>query len=410
MKIATILFTYNRSWHTQKTLDALKENTVLPQKLFVFQDGLKDLNHKAEWDKVGQIISHIDWCEKEIVISPNNKGLAASISEGVTSVFEEYDAVIVLEDDCVSHPLFMKYATDCLQKYKDEEKVFAINGYSWPVNVQENGTDVFFTGRAGSWGWATWKNRWKYYEQDYTILRSIKNDKELCEQFEIWGQDLECYLKGNIDGICDSWAVFWALQCIKRGGFCPTPYQSLIQNIGFDGSGTHCSNMDIVDRTRKKESMEEIKFPDTVEYPVNYKEIYSDKFRWVSPEIRQKCYNNMLYQWNLLLQNGRSIKDFFRDKKLDSIAIWGKGQLCKLLLNELGTEVRVECIVESCPVTVSYEGIPIVAPDGLSDKVQMVVVIPTYDIKSIRRKVSTSRNVIGLDEILRDLLGESKQP
>ena len=52
MKIATILFTYNRSEHTKKVLDALKENSVLPEKLYVFQDGLKIETHKEEWEKV----------------------------------------------------------------------------------------------------------------------------------------------------------------------------------------------------------------------------------------------------------------------------------------------------------------------------------------------------------------------
>ncbi len=43
MKIATLLFTYNRSYHTEQALSALKENTALPQKLIVFQDGRKRL-------------------------------------------------------------------------------------------------------------------------------------------------------------------------------------------------------------------------------------------------------------------------------------------------------------------------------------------------------------------------------
>lgn len=406
MKIATILFTYNRSDHTLRTLNALKENTVLPQKLVVFQDGLKCLKDKEEWNKVSLIINNIDWCENQIIVSPNNKGLAASIVDGVTSVFEENDAVIVLEDDCVSHPLFMKYVMDCLYKYKDEEKVFSINGYSWPLNVQGNGTDVYFAGRAGSWGWATWKNRWEYYEQDYTILRSIKSSKEGNEQFEIWGRDLESYLRGNIEGNCNSWAVFWSLQCIKRGGFCPTPYQSLIHNIGHDGTGVHCGDSELVDNVRKWNCLDKISLPDIVEYPVNYKDVFSDRFRWVSPEIRQICYNNILYQWNLLLQKRRSIKEYFINRKVETIAIWGKGQLCQLLLNEIRNQVHVVCIVESCPVTTSYEGLPIIEPDRISVEVQAVVIIPTYDKEAICRKIKNNWHMIGIDEILNDLLNE----
>lgn len=51
MKIATILYSYVRNEHTEKVLSALKENTVLPEKLFVFQDGLKNSKDKEAWKK-----------------------------------------------------------------------------------------------------------------------------------------------------------------------------------------------------------------------------------------------------------------------------------------------------------------------------------------------------------------------
>ena len=42
MKIATIIFVYNRSNHTKAVLEGLKHNYILPEMLFIFQDGLKD--------------------------------------------------------------------------------------------------------------------------------------------------------------------------------------------------------------------------------------------------------------------------------------------------------------------------------------------------------------------------------
>ena len=74
MKIATLLFTYNRSYHTEQVLAALKENTVLPQKLIVFQDGRKRETDINEWNKVNSLIHKIDWCDHEIVVSGYNKG------------------------------------------------------------------------------------------------------------------------------------------------------------------------------------------------------------------------------------------------------------------------------------------------------------------------------------------------
>ena len=87
MKIATLLFTYNRSYHTEQVLSALKENTALPQKLIVFQDGRKRETDINEWNKVNSLIHKIDWCDHEIVVSGYNKGLADAILFGVDYAF-----------------------------------------------------------------------------------------------------------------------------------------------------------------------------------------------------------------------------------------------------------------------------------------------------------------------------------
>ena len=406
MKIATILFTYNRAEHAKKTLDALSQNTILPDKLFVFQDGKKSAKPSDEWDKVKAIIEDIDWCDIELTIAQENQGLAKSIVKGVSKVFEEYDAVIVLEDDCVSHPLFMKYMYECLTKYKDDKRVFSINGYSWPVDVKDNGTSAYFAGRAGSWGWATWKDRWLLYEQDYLILQSIKQDVYANRLFDVWGKDLEGHLKGNIDGACNSWAVFWSLQCIKQCGFCPTPYRALIHNIGNDGTGVHCGNVELLTNTRDWNDLSEIVLPDTIEYPPNCEEVFADRFRWTSPETRLRCYNRILYQWNMLLQKKESIKNYFKERKIDTIAIWGKGDICNLILQELSGEISVSKIIESQPIASEYLGIPIVGPQEITDEIECIVVIPTFDMDGIKKKVSAERLIIGIDEVLDILLDE----
>ena len=120
MNVATILFTYNRSKHTRQVLDALSRNTVLPDKLYIFQDGPKRTTNQKEWKAVSDVINAVSWCDTEIVISNYNKGLANSIKSGVSQVLQLYDAVIVLEDDCVPHPQFMEYMVKALEKYESK--------------------------------------------------------------------------------------------------------------------------------------------------------------------------------------------------------------------------------------------------------------------------------------------------
>lgn len=250
MQIATILFTYNRSWHTQQVLDGLRENTVLPEKLFIFQDGLKCEEHQEEWNKVNQIINGIRWCDCEVIISEKNNGLADSIISGINKVFAEYDAVIVLEDDCVPNINFIKFMHQCLEKYQNVPSVHSVSGYAWPIELPENEMDIYFCGRVSSWGWGTWKDRWSTYQRDYAILKNIKRNGEMSRELAVWGNDLENMLLANLRGEVDSWAVFWALNAIQNQKVCINPYRSLIQNIGCDGTGVHC---EITNRFQVKE-------------------------------------------------------------------------------------------------------------------------------------------------------------
>lgn len=241
MDIAVVLFTYNRSNHTSQVLDALSKNSLLPEKLYIFQDGLSCNAHKAEWEKVNALIKQVNWCECEVIVARKNKGLAKSIVDGVNDVFRKHDAVIVLEDDCVPAPGFMLFMTQCLEKYRWNMEVYSVSGYTWPMDIEQNGYDAYVCGRMSTWGWGTWKDRWKDYTRDYDSLSRIRSNKRLSEYLAAWGNDLEDMLVNTLTGLNDSWAVFWILAIIEKMRVCINPYRSLIKNIGLDGSGVNCS-------------------------------------------------------------------------------------------------------------------------------------------------------------------------
>ncbi len=274
MNIATIMFTYNRSSHTGMVLEALSRNDVLPEKLYVFHDGLKSDKDKAEWDKVQDLIEGIDWCSNEIVTAKENKGLSRSIVDGIELAFDNYDAVIVLEDDCVPSPSFMRYMVLCLNKYEKEKIVYNIGGYAWPISVQDNRYDAYFNGRTSSWGWGTWKDRWEQYSQDKEFIGRIRQDKKKTEDLAVWGNDLENMLNDRIEGRNDSWAVFWSLMVIEKGGLCVSPHRSLIRNIGFDGTGVHCGKDSKYDVNLNLESVKEFVLPEISDFDPDVKRAF----------------------------------------------------------------------------------------------------------------------------------------
>lgn len=280
--IATLLFTYHRFKHTKRVLEALEQNTHMPEKLIIFQDGVKETTNLYDWHKVNDYIKNVDFCEKEVIVSPCNKGLANSIIQGVDYAFETYDKVIVLEDDCVPAGDFINFMEQAFSQYERQKEVWSVSGYAWPLNLVADRYDIYFTGRVSSWGWGTWKDRWNKFSRNYQVMDKILENDEKRLNLLRWGKDLEPMLEDRKKGKNDSWAVFWALLVIEENGKCVVPYKSLIRNIGNDGSGTNCAVTNRYDVKLDKQKDIQYRFPTTVVFDENvcekFTELYGSKF------------------------------------------------------------------------------------------------------------------------------------
>lgn len=402
MKIATLVFTYHRSEHTKRVLDGLAKNDILPEKLFVFQDGIKDTTNYDEWKKVNDIIKNIDWCDAEIHVFENNVGLSKRITSGIHYVFQRYDAIIVLEDDCVPEKQFMRFMINALNSYKNEEKVYSVSGYAWNIDLIRKGDmDAYFNGKCCSWGWGTWKEKWKEYKEDYRILTRIKNNPEAKNRLAIWGSNMESMLIGNITGKCDSWAVFWGLKIIEKGGYCLSPYRSLVHNIGFDGSGVHKTQLKTNNIVLEAEFKNSFLLPKIIKSSKECEQEFQFLFAKKQGEEKFKLYQNLLVKWIQMKQYGKKIQ--ISNKCKGNVAVWGKGKILDCLLHEIQEQLVVKCIIESQPSEEEYKGIPIISIEELHNDIKSIIVIPYFDMEQISYKVKKRRNdiiLIGIDELI----------
>lgn len=243
-----ILFVYNRPWHTRQTVEALQKNELAAgSDLFIFADGPKpDASEEclANIKEVRQYIHTIDGF-KSVTIeeAPKNKGLANSVIAGVTKIINQFGKVIVVEDDILAHPFFLRFMNEALNFYDNHPAIFAISAtmerFEIPKGYKE---DVFLTYRFGSWGWATWSNRWN--TADWIIQHFVfskKNIKLLCQG----GEDLWPMLQAQANGKIDSWAVRFDYNMAIQKKLCLRPVKSFVTNIGMDGSGIHCGKTDM---------------------------------------------------------------------------------------------------------------------------------------------------------------------
>lgn len=236
-----VLFVYNRPAHTRKTLSALEKADLASESdVFIYSDGAHNAAMIPAVNEVRGILGE-PWGFKSLTIieRKENWGLAANIIDGVTNMVNEYGRVVVLEDDLEISPVGLRYFNDALAYYKDEERVMSISGFMYPVKNAEKLPETFLFRVANSWGWATWKRAWDHFNPDIEQLIADFS-KEDIQRFSIdhsenfWKQVGE-FKSGKIN----SWAIRWYLSTFKQGGLTLYPRQSMIQNIGTDGSGTH---------------------------------------------------------------------------------------------------------------------------------------------------------------------------
>ena len=262
-----ILFVYNRPWHTQQTIEALLKNfEAFKSDLYIFADGLKSTateKQSIDFHKTREYIHTISGFRSVTIIeSEQNKGLGNSIIYGVTKTLEEYDSVIVLEDDIVVSPHFLRFMNESLYCYNNHEKVIGICGvnYSSESKVKENS---FFIRGGDCGGWATWKRAWKLFNPNAKVLLDyIIKHKRIQKDFTFNGtmyyMDL---LRAVVEGKNDSWAIRWYASTFISEGLCLYPRKSLVQNIGFgdEATNTKSSERDIV-FTRIKASEEYVEY------------------------------------------------------------------------------------------------------------------------------------------------------
>lgn len=249
MKYApVVLFTYNRIDELKVTLQELKNNIAASKSdLIIYSDAARNDRETKDVDEVRSYIRKIDGFKSvNIIERPENFGLAKSIIRGITEVLSHYGKVIVLEDDLVTSPNFLCYMNQALEFYENNEKIFSISGFTMPLKSLKNlEKDTYVSLRPSSWGWATWKDRWKDIDWEIKDYEEFIKDKNAVRSFNLGGADLTRMLRHYKQGRNNSWAIRWAYAMFRMGKYSIYPKISKVENIGFGANATHCKGTNI---------------------------------------------------------------------------------------------------------------------------------------------------------------------
>ncbi len=241
-----VIFAFNRIDVIKTLIKTLHANSEAKDSdVFVYVDGARpEVDGEAEKvQKVQDYIRNLSGFKSLTCnLSAKNKKLAPSIIAGVTEIINKYGRCIVLEDDLILSNNFLAWMNQCLDKYQNNKDVFQISGFTPSVmkNGETNG-DVFFTGKAHSWGWATWKDRWEQVDWDMNYWEEFSKNKQMQRAFATIGNEMPGLLFAQKEGKKSTW---WARFCYSQfvlGKVTAYPMMSKVINEGFTGDATHCN-------------------------------------------------------------------------------------------------------------------------------------------------------------------------
>ncbi len=237
-KAPVVLFVYNRPAHTEKAINSLQKNALAKDTvLYVFADGPKEqatAQDKKHIRETRALFKGLPGFKKVILVEKEkNQGLAASVVAGVTEVVNKHGKVIVLEDDLLVSPYFLDFMNEGLTMYASSPHVYSINGFMYPLGHATK--DVVLLPYTSTWGWATWKEKWSAFSLQMEGKEFLTANPFLAARFNLGDYSYTDMLNfGN-----NSWGIKWYYSVFLRGGLNVYPTQSLVSNIGFDGSGTN---------------------------------------------------------------------------------------------------------------------------------------------------------------------------
>lgn len=200
--IAIIIPCFNRT----ETLKSLL-NSLLKAKFTTIVELVFSIDYSGS-DAVGNLVEGFEWPfgKKKIVRHEKNIGLRRNIIS-CGDMTDDYDAVIVLEDDLIVSPLFYDYAQMACDYYWDDEQIAGISLYNYrysetlhefyPITM---GYDTYFMQWTSSWGQLWTKRQWRDFKNWYNKCQEDLSDFPIPVKVKRWRNS---WKKFHIAYLCD---------------------------------------------------------------------------------------------------------------------------------------------------------------------------------------------------------------
>jgi hypothetical protein len=245
-KTVIAVFCYKRAAKLKTSMEALLQNPeCASMDVIFFCDGYKGEHDKAGVEATRAYIDSLTgfrsitkhYRERNFSTGPNFK-------TGITYLCDNYDRFIVVEDDLVVTPNYVRYLLDALDFYKEEQSVFCITGFAFPLEVGSYKYDTIIHRRFCSYGWGSWSNRVKKITWDSEGLTKLMQEPNFKNRLDQEGLDLYRMLKKQVSGAISTWDIQMQVHVSENSMKVVYPIISKTHNIGFDNESTNTFGVD----------------------------------------------------------------------------------------------------------------------------------------------------------------------
>ncbi len=216
-----------------------------PERLFIAADGPRpERDGEAEFCRQSRaIVDQIDWdCDVKTLFREENLGCRYAVSTGITWFFEQVEAGVIIEDDCVADASFFPFCAELLERYRDNERVMCVSGESYgDESLWGSRMSYTYSAYPLFWGWATWRRAWEKYDSNLrtATTRAFRGQLTSYLKNPLFARYWLSELARAADDTIDTWGYRWIYSVLQANGLCVIPRANLVSNIGCDARATH---------------------------------------------------------------------------------------------------------------------------------------------------------------------------
>ena len=236
-----LLIGFNRPDFMAAQIEAIRP--ARPAKLYIAVDGPRESmpSEAKQCRKVQKCVKTIDWfCDIKTLFRKKNLGCKYGVSGAITWFFENEEMGIVLEDDCRPTLDFLRFASETLERYKDDDRIGAINGFNFFNLQSDKSASYHFSSHMDIWGWASWRRVWREYDVEMSsLIAKIPKIIENADVTPYYKKVLRGFASGLVHGL-STWDVQFTMLSLAKGWLNIVPKYRLVANAGLaDIRATH---------------------------------------------------------------------------------------------------------------------------------------------------------------------------